>query len=168
MIGSETRIVYPDCEQTAKEHQPNEVARPGAVRNEELRVPAETSKIGYAIATLQRVVKGSACIQVAPVCSRGTRFRLGMVKRAGAGLQRLLRHGTEGPCERRFERPSGILDVLARAIPQQLVDHRISAVDEFDDQVCPESGKPLDQIGDRNVPADDHVVDEREAQDEFG
>ena len=68
----------------------------------------------------------------------------------------------------RFERPSGILDVLARAIPQQLVDHRISAVDEFDDQVCPESGKPLDQIGDRNVPADDHVVDEREAQDEFG
>ena len=53
-------------------------------------------------------------------------------------------------------------------VAQQRPDHGVVAGDELDDQRGLESGQPLDELVQRNIGADDHVVNQGQAQDEVG
>ena len=95
-------------------------------------------------------------------------FGPGVIQDPRAGLQRGLRDSSETARQRRLHGGHGVRDVLIVPVTEQVLHHRIVAVDELDDQVRPESSQLLDQFDQRNGTVDDQMVHEGETQDELG
>ena len=60
-------------------------------------------------------------------------------------------------CQRRLHGGHGVFDVLIVPVTEQVLHHRIVAVDELNDQFRPESSQPLNQFDQRNIATDDCV-----------
>ena len=89
-----------------------------------------------------------------------------MIHGTGFRAEGFLPHHTEVSGQASVEVFLCIAEIQIVSVAEEPLDHRIVGRDEFNDQIGLEAGEPLDQVWQRNVPADGQMVDEGEAQDQ--